>query len=82
MNTPFANKLYSGTDKVERKLLDQGEKTSFRIFGLCRKDARTGVGDFVLLAREVQNNLDLSSDDISERIREIGAAYTIDEVYD
>ena len=68
--------------EVERKLLDQWETTSFRIFGLCRKDARTGVGDFVRLACEVQNNLDLSSDDISERIREIGAAYTIDEVRD
>ena len=68
--------------EVERKLLDQWEKTSFRIFGLCRKDARTGVGDFVRLAREVQSNLDLSSGDISEKIREIGEAYTIDEVHD
>ena len=68
--------------EVERKLLDQWETTSFRIFGLCRKDARTGVGDFVRLACEVQNNLDLSSDDISEKIHEIGAAYTIDEVRD
>ena len=67
-------------DAEERKLLDQWEKTSFRIFGLCRKDARTGVGDFVRLACEIQNNLDLSSDDISEKIREIGAGYTIDEV--
>ena len=66
----------------ERKLLNQWEKTSFRIFGLCRKDARTGVGDFVRLAREIQNNLDLSSDDISERIRKIGAGYTIDEAGD
>ena len=59
-----------------------GKKTSFRIFGLCRKDARTGVGDFVRLASEIQNNLDLSSDDISEKIRQIGAGYTIDEVAD
>ena len=69
-------------DQEERKLLDQWEKTSFRIFGLCRKDARTGVGDFVRLASEIQNNLDLSSDDISEKIRKIGASYTIEEVYD
>ena len=65
-------------DEEERKLLNQWEKTTFRIFGLCRKDARTGVGDFVRLAREVQSNLDLSSDDVSERIRKIGSAYTID----
>ena len=69
-------------DEEERKLLDQWEKTSFRIFGLCRKDARTGVGDFVRLAIDIQNNLNLSSDDISERIRKIGTDYTIDEVYD
>ena len=70
------------SDEEERKLLDQWEKISFRIFGLCRKDARTGVGDFVRLACDIQNNLDLSSEDISERIRQIGADYTIDEVYD
>ena len=69
-------------DEEERKLLDQWEKISFRIFGLCRKDARTGVGDFVRLACNIQNNLDLSSNDISERIRQIGANYTIEEVYD
>ena len=69
-------------EEEERRLLDQWEKTSFRIFGLCRKDARTGVGDFVRLASEIQNNLNLSSDDISEKIRQIGAGYTIDEVRD
>ena len=69
-------------EEEERKLLDQWEKTSFRIFGLCRKDARTGVGDFVRLSSEIQNNLNLSSDEISEKIHQIGADYTIDEVYD
>ena len=69
-------------EEEERKLLDQWEKISFRIFGLCRKDARTGVGDFVRLANDIQNNLDLSSDDVSEKTRQIGAGYTIDEVSD
>ena len=62
-------------DEEERKLLDQWEKTTFRIFGLCGKDARTGVGDFVRLAREIQNNLDLSSDDISKRMRKLGKGH-------
>ena len=62
-------------EEEERKLLDQWEKTSFRIFGLCRKDARTGVGDFVRLAREIQSNLDLGIDDISERIRKLGKGH-------
>ena len=69
-------------DQEERELLNQWEKTTFRIFGLCRKDARTGVGDFVRLAREIQNNLDLSSDDVSEMIHEIGSGYTVDEAED
>ena len=68
-------------DEEERKLLDQWEKTSFRIFGLCRKDARTGVGDFVRLAREIYKK-DLSPDFISQKIREIGRGYTIDEASD
>ena len=65
-------------DADERKLLDQWEKTTFRIFGLCRKDARTGVGDFVRLAREIQNNLELSIDDISKRIKELGKGHDFD----
>ena len=69
-------------DDEEKRLLDQWEKTSFRIFGLCRKDARTGVGDFVRLASEIQNNLNLSSDDISEKIHQIGTDYTIHDVHD
>ena len=68
-------------EEEERKLLDQWEKTSFRIFGLCRKDARTGVGDFVRLSREIYKK-DLSPDDISKRIRKIGTGYTIDEAED
>ena len=60
------------TEDEERRLLDLWEKISFLIFGLCRKDARTGVRDFVRLASEVQNNSDLSSDDIAERIRQLG----------
>ena len=70
------------SDEEERKLLDQWEKTSFRIFGLCRKDARTKVGEFVRLAVEIQSDSDLSTEDISERIREISANYTHDDVGD
>ena len=40
------------------------------------------MGDFVRLAWEIQNNLDLSSDNISERIHKIGAGYTANEVGD
>ena len=64
-------------EKEERELLEQWEKTVFRIFGLGDEDARGRIGDFVTLAREVLNNLDLSSSDISKRIRNLGARYNI-----
>ena len=62
----------------ERKLLDLWEKTSFLIFGLYRKDARNEKGNFIRLAWEIQNNLDLSSDDISKKIRGLRADYDFD----
>ena len=68
-------------DEEDRKLLDQWEKTSFRIFGLCRKDARTGVGEFVRLAREIHKK-NLRPNDISRKIRQIGGDYTIADVHD
>ena len=55
----------------EEMLLDQLEKTSFLIFGLCRKDARTGVGDYVRLAWDTLNNTESNTDDILERIKQI-----------
>ncbi|MDE0323422.1 MAG: DUF262 domain-containing HNH endonuclease family protein [Candidatus Poribacteria bacterium] len=68
----------------ERKLLNLWEKTSFLIFGLYRKDARNEKGNFIRLACEIQNNLDLSSDDISKKIRRLSADYNfdIDVAYD
>lgn len=68
----------------ERKLLDLWEKTSFLIFGLYRKDARNEKGNFIRLACEIQNNLDLSSDDISKKIRRLSTDYNfnIDVAHD
>ena len=56
----------------EEILLNELAKTTFRIFGLCRKDARTGVGDYVRLAWDTVNNTELDTDYISDRIKEIG----------
>ena len=70
--------LRSFPEAEERKLLDLWEKTSFLIFGLYRKDARNEKGNFVRLACEIQNNLDLSSDDISKKIRRLSANYDFD----
>lgn len=63
----------------KKKLLHQWEKTSFRIFGLCRKDARTGRAPYVRLAWNTVST-QLNADDISERIESIseGTDHDID----
>ncbi len=62
------------------KLLNEWEKTTFRIFGLLDKDARTGVGNYVRLARDIWKNPELSADDILDKIQEIGTLYHIDDL--
>lgn len=42
---------FSGAE--QQRLLQQWEHTSFRIFGLFRRDSRTGVGAYVRLARSI-----------------------------
>ena len=64
-------------EKEERELLEQWEETVFRIFCLGDENARNRIGDFVTLAREVLNNLDLGSSDISKRIRNLRTGYEI-----
>ena len=64
----------------EAELLDQWEKTTFRVFGLCGKDARTGVGDYVRLAWNIQNKPELNIDEILDRITRLGESHSIDEV--
>lgn len=57
-------------DEDEREILDLWEKTSFRIFGLCGKDARTAIGDYVRLAWEIQNQ-EINLKGIKEKITKI-----------
>ena len=64
----------------EKELLDQWEKTTFHIFGLCRKDARTGVGDYVRLAWDTIDGTELNADDISKEIEKIRNNYSFDSV--
>ncbi len=71
--------LRNFTSEEECKLLNQWEKTCFRIFGLCRKDARTGVGDYVRLARKILNE-ELRVDDILEQIKKLGKSYSFDSI--
>ncbi len=66
----------------EKELLDQWEKTTFHIFGLCRKDARTGVGDYVRLAWDTLNNPELDPDKVAKEIQKIRKNYSFDSVRD
>jgi hypothetical protein len=63
----------------ETEFLNQWEKITFRVFGLCRKDARTGVGDYVRLAWDIRNKQELNTDEILNRITKLGASHSIDE---
>ena len=72
--------LHKFSKEEEEALLNVWEKTSFRVFGLCRKDARTGVGDYVRLAWDVVNESTLGANEIEQRIKTLseGKDHTIE----
>jgi Protein of unknown function DUF262/Protein of unknown function (DUF1524) len=71
--------LRSDASSEQRKeVLTAWEKVSFRIYGLLRKDSRTGVGDYARLAWKVVNT-DISFERMLTEIFDIGSAFTIDE---
>lgn len=62
----------SGVSTSRRnELLNAWEKVTFRIFGMCRRDARTGVGDYVRLARKLFIE-DVEYEDALNAIRALG----------
>jgi hypothetical protein len=64
-----------------RRVLDQWERVTFRIFGLCGKDARTKVGEYVRLASRIMQGAPgaASYDEVMPALRDLGKDYTIDE---
>ncbi len=57
------------------------ERVSFRIYGICGKDARTRVGDYVRLARStVRDRLKVEA--IEDGLRNIGAEFPIETAVD
>ena len=73
--------LNSSLNENEKsQLLKDWEKVTFRIFGLCRKDARTKVGEYVRLSRDIfskENTLDAAQ--IREKLTILGEDYPADE---
>jgi hypothetical protein len=62
-----------------KELLDWWERVTFRIFGICRKDSRTRVGDYTKLAYIITNE-NKTKDEVIEGLRVIGLDYPIDDV--
>jgi hypothetical protein len=64
--------LSSLNETAKNDLIATWEKISFRIFGLCRKDARTLVGEYVRLSWDCVNG-SISSEEIKQRLVEVGS---------
>lgn len=74
-----AIKLKQNLDKkTKNELLERWERVTFRIFGLFAKDARTKVGDYTRLAREIMNS-NLTKSEMLNAINEIGKDYSIND---
>jgi Protein of unknown function (DUF1524) len=58
--------------KRKRRYIRAWEKISFRVFGLCRKDARTQVGEYVRLAWDCLN-VETSALEVERRLLKIGS---------
>lgn len=69
----------SKIDRKEREdILDFWERTTFKIFGLYRRDARTSVGEYVRTAYKVYKN-QLTAKEIVHEFNNISAAYPINQ---
>jgi hypothetical protein len=60
------------------RLLEQWERTSFKIFGLFRKDARTKVGEYVRAAKKIRKDANANVDDLLNSISGIGSDFPIE----
>jgi hypothetical protein len=65
-----------------KRLLEQWERVTFRIFGMAGKDSRTKVGDYVRLAQEIHEMKGSSRDyrKVMKQLQNLGTgAYAIEE---
>ena len=60
------------TAEEKKSLYASWEKISFRVFGLCRKDARTQIGEYVRLAWDCVN-IDIMATTAEARLLKIGS---------
>ena len=62
-----------------KKLFEAWEKMTFRIFSLCRTDARKEKSKYVSLAWETVRPHELDVDEILTRIQDLDAGYSVDK---
>ena len=65
----------------EEKLLEQREKTTFRIFGLCGTEARNEKKEYVQLAWKIWKDPDFKADAILTEFKNLGANYDIEKAF-
>jgi hypothetical protein len=75
------NSAQGVSEPERRKLLEQWERVTFRIFGLFGKDSRTKVGDYVRLAAKIVTE-DIETrtyNQIMNGLRELGREYSVEQ---
>jgi hypothetical protein len=65
-------------EEDRNRLLEQWERTSFKIFGLFRKDARTKIGEYVRAAKKIRKDANANVDDLLNSISGIGNDFPIE----
>ena len=73
--------LWDCSPEEEDKLLEQREKTTFRIFSLCRTDARKEKGAYIQLAWKTWNDPKCNADYILTELKNLGADYDIEKAF-
>ena len=73
--------LWDCSSEEEEKLLEQREKTTFRIFSLCGTDARKEKPIYVRLAWKTLNDPEFNADDTLTELKNLGANYDIEEAF-
>jgi hypothetical protein len=65
-------------EEEQNRLLEQWERTSFKIFGLFRKDGRTKVGEYVRAAKKIRKDANANVNDLLNSISVIGSDFPIE----
>lgn len=73
-----AIRLNKNIDGDPEKLIAEWEKTTFRIYGLARKDSRTGASEYTRLACKIYRN-SIGFQDICKNLWRIGNKHSLED---